>query len=112
MSDDESKLRYSVKGKKSKFFESEGVDELISICMSIAQELWVVKEELALLKSLTLNKGLLNQKELEKFKFSIKQKTKLDKENKEFIDRIFFTLRESVEAVETNQNEPEPPPIP
>ncbi len=112
MSDDESKLRYSVRGKKSRFFESEGVDELISICMSIAQELWVVKEELTLLKNLTLNKGLLTQKELEKFKFSIKQKTELDRENKEFIDRIFFTLRESVEAVETNQNEPESPPIP
>ncbi|MBL42510.1 MAG: hypothetical protein CMM49_07620 [Rhodospirillaceae bacterium] len=112
MSENDNKLRYSVRGKKSRFFESDGVDELVSICMSIAQELWVVKEELALLKNLTLEKGLLTKKELENFKFTVKQKTELDNENKDFIDRVFFTLRESVESVDSNHDEPNPPPIP
>ncbi|PPR79855.1 MAG: hypothetical protein CFH01_00163 [Alphaproteobacteria bacterium MarineAlpha2_Bin1] len=112
MSESDNKIRYSVRGKKSRFFESDGVDELVAICMSMAQELWVVKEELALLKNLTMKKGLLTRKELENFKFTIKQKTELDKDNKDFIDRVFFTLRESVEAVDSSHDEPPTPPIP
>ena len=33
-------LRYSVKGKRMKFFDAQGVDELVSICMGLAQEMW------------------------------------------------------------------------
>ncbi len=112
MSDKEKKLRYSVRGKKSRFFESDGVDELVSICMSITQELWVVKEELATIKNLTLKKGLMTKKELDNYKFTTKQKEDLNNENKDFIDRIFFTLRESVESAESDTEEPKPPTIP
>ena len=112
MSNDENKLRYSVRGKKSRFFESDGVDELVSICMSIAQELWVVKEELAMIKNLTINKGLITKKDLDNFKFTTRQKEDLNKDNKEFIDRVFFTLRESVEAAEAEPDEPKPPTVP
>ena len=106
------KLRYSVRGKKQRFFESDGVDELVSICMSISQELWVVKEELAALKNLSIKKGLISNRELQNFKFSKKQLEVLEKENKEFIDRIFFTLRENVEATETDPDEPKSPSVP
>ena len=112
MSDNEKKLRYSVRGKKSRFFESDGVDELVSICMSVAQELWVVKEELAIIKNLTIKKGLITKKEIENHKFTIKQKEDLNNDNKDFIDRVFFTLRESVESAEADLEEPKPPTIP
>ena len=36
-------LRYSVKGKRMRFFDAQGVDELVSICMGLAQEMWVIK---------------------------------------------------------------------
>lgn len=102
-------LRYSVRGKKSQFFSAEGVDELVSITMALAQELWVVKERLAAYEALATKKKVFTQKELESFKFTPAQRAKMDAESQAFIDRIFFVLRERVEGLAADPDEPAPP---
>ena len=108
----EKKLRYSVRGKKSKFFESEGVDELLAISMAIAQELWVVKEELACYKALISKKQKITDNEIKNFKLSANQKKELDAENQKYIDRVFFILREKADSTGSDPEEPSPPKIP
>lgn len=102
-------LRYSVRGRKTQFFRAEGVDELVSICMTLAQELWVVKERLAAYEALAAKKKVFSQKEIDGFTFSPAQRAKLDAESQAFIDRVFFTLRERVEGLAADADEPAPP---
>lgn len=106
------KLRHSVRGKKARFFDATGVDELVAISIALAQELWVVKERLALYEALHIKKGNILSKELNNYKLTAKQREALDAENREFIDRIFFVLREQAEATDSDTDEPPPPQLP
>ena len=59
------KIKQSVRGKKSNFFSSEGVDELMAICITLAQEIWVLKEQMAsyediLSKKLNVSESKIN----------------------------------------------------
>ncbi|MCB2108017.1 MAG: hypothetical protein KDE14_09970 [Rhodobacteraceae bacterium] len=107
------KLRYSVKGKQSKFFDAQGVDELVSICMMLAQELWVVKERLATVECVAEKKGIVLGDEIEDHEFTPDQRAAIDDEKKAYLDRVFFTLREQAEALEADtSNEPDAPAVP
>src|SRR3954466_12927216 len=87
------KLRQTVKGKQLKFFDAQGVDELVSISLQLAQELWVVKERLATVEAAAAKKGVVLADEVEGFAFTAEQRAALEAEKKAFIDRVFFTLR-------------------
>ena len=108
----QAKLRHSVKGKQIKFFEAQGVDELVSICMTLAQELWVVKERLATVEAAAAKKGVVLAQDVEGYAFTPEQRAIVDDEKKQFIDRVFFTLREQTEALESQGGEPEGPKLP
>lgn len=107
------KMRHGVKGKQLRFFEAQGVDELVSICMTLAQELWVVKERLATVEAAIAEKGSVTAQDIENYKFNADQRAIVDDEKKQFIDRVFFTLREQAEALETDvKAEPDAPKVP
>ena len=106
------KLRHGVKGKQLRFFEAQGVDELVSICMTLAQELWVVKERLATVEAAAAKKGLILGNEIEGYAFTPEQRAIVEDEKKQFIDRVFFTLREQSEALNAGQAEPDGPKVP
>jgi hypothetical protein len=107
------KLRYSVKGKQLRFFEAQGVDELVAICTALAQELWVVKERLAAVEAVAAKKGVILGEEIEGYVFTPEQRAAVEDEKAQFIDRVFFTLREQAEALEAaGKGEPEPPKVP
>ena len=118
MPDDGSKvkntpLRYSVKGKRMRFFEAQGVDELVSICMGLAQEMWVIKERQVVMESIAAKKGVVLPDDIEGYEFSDEERAKLDSEKHGFIDRIFFTLREEAEALAAEpEDEPPAPSLP
>jgi hypothetical protein len=107
------KLRHGVKGKQLRFFEAQGVDELVSICMTLAQELWVVKERLATLEAAAAKKGVILADEVENFAFTPEQRAVVEEEKRQLIDRVFFTLREQADALDVpNADEPEGPKLP
>ena len=107
------KLRYGVKGKQIKFFDAQGVDELVSISMTLAQELWVMKERLATVEAAAARKGVILSADVEGLAFTPEERAALDAEKKAFIDRVFFTLREQAEALESDADaEPPSPALP
>lgn len=108
----QTKLRHSVKGKQYRFFDAQGVDELVAISMALAQELWVVKERLATVEAAAAKKGVLLTDDVEGHSFTPEQRAIVDEEKKEFIDRIFFTLREQSEALDADNDEPAGPKLP
>ena len=68
------------------------MDELVSITMGLAQELWAVKERLAAVEA--IGKAGISAAAVEAYEFSEEERAALDRERKEFIDRIYFVLRE------------------
>lgn len=106
-------LRYSVKGKRMRFFDAQGVDELVSICMGLAQEMWVIKERQAALEAIAAEKGVVLPDDVENYAFADDKRAELDTEKLGFIDRIFFTLREEAESLAAEpEDEPPPPAMP
>jgi len=106
------KLRHGVKGKQLRFFGAQGVDELVSICMTLAQELWVVKERLATVEATAAKKGVILGDDIEGYAFTPEQRAIVEDEKKKFIDRVFLTLREQSEALSAGQAEPDGPKVP
>ena len=86
------RLKDLTRGKQPRFFDVQGVDELVSITMGLAQELWAVKERLAAVEA--LGKGGISAAAVEAYEFSDEERAALDRERREFIDRIYFVLRE------------------
>ena len=88
----ETRLRDLTRGKQPRFFDVQGVDELVSITMGLAQELWAVRERLAAVEA--LGKAGISTAAVEAYEFSDEERVALDRERREFIDRIYFVLRE------------------
>ena len=88
----ETRLRDLTRGKQPRFFDVQGVDELVSITMGLAQELWAVRERLAAVEA--LGKAGISTAAVEAYEFSEDERATLDLERREFIDRIYFVLRE------------------
>ena len=86
------RLKDLTRGKQPRFFDVQGVDELVSITMGLAQELWAVKERLAAVEA--LGKAGVGATAVEAYEFSDEERAALDRERREFIDRIYFVLRE------------------
>jgi hypothetical protein len=108
--DDAIRIRDTVRGEPQRFFDAQGVDELVSISMALAQELWTVKERLTVIEAAAAAKGVLLSDEIERFKLSEAQQARLDADRAVFIDRIFFVLREQAEGLKSRDPaEPAPP---
>ena len=88
----EIRLKDLTRGRQPRFFDVQGVDELVSITMGLAQELWAVKERLAAVEA--IGKAGISAAAVEAYEFSEEERAALDRERKEFIDRIYFVLRE------------------
>lgn len=103
-------LRDTVRGEPQRFFDAQGVDELVSISMALAQELWTVKERMVVLESAAAAKGVLLNEELEQHQLTAEEQERLGAERAKFIDRIFFVLREQAEGLKSRDpDEPTPP---
>ncbi len=92
-------LRYSVKGKRQRFFDARGVDELVAICTSLAQELWLTRERQALLEEALERHAGLDPGALAGMELSAERKAALDADRQTFIRTVFFTLQEEAEAL-------------
>ena len=67
------------------------------------------KKRLAAYEALATKKKVFTAKEVEGFTFTPAQRAKMDLESQAFIDRVFFTLRERVEGLTADPDEPPTP---
>jgi hypothetical protein len=98
-------IRDTVKGKRMKFFDAQGVDELVAITVAMAQELWAVKARLAAVEKVADKHGLPLAQELESLEFDANEQQQLAQQRQAFIDRVFHTLREEAESLEAGSAE-------
>ena len=92
-------LRQRVRGEVPRFFKAEGVDELVSVVLAMATELWVVKGRLASLESLADKTGLLSAEQIEAHELSAQERAAFEAERAAYLERLFFTFRERSEGL-------------
>jgi len=95
---DDRPARLTVRGKPKRFFDAQGVDELTSMVLALSSELWVVKEEIAQLKSFAAKSGAMDMGALEAHELSPEEAATLTTERDAFIKRVLFVLQEQLEA--------------
>ena len=106
-------IRDTVKGKRLRFFDADGVDEMVAISMALAQELWTVKARVDALERAAAKHDLDLGKEADAFMPSPEEQQELEAQRQAFIDRVFHTLREEAESLEhASKDEPDAPEVP
>ena len=92
-------FRESVKGKRQRFFEAQGVDDLMNICLALSQEVWTLRARQKVLEQAAIEHGWLEAGGLDAMADAAGE-TEADRhELHAFIDRVLFTLREEAEAL-------------
>ena len=95
---DERPARLTVRGKPKRFFDAQGVDELTSMFLALSSEMWVLKEEMAQLKSFAAKSGAIDLSALDAHELSAEESSALTAERDAFIKRVLFVLQEQLEA--------------
>ena len=66
------------RGKRPRFFEAKGMDELMSMVLEVTTEVWVLKKRLYLLERVANNAGVSLTPEIENYDLSEAEITELD----------------------------------
>ena len=89
-------LPRTAKGKRPAFFDDPAVDQLLSVTLELASEVWVLRERLAAMEVLADRHDLFKAAELENFAFDAAKAADLAAQRQEFIARLFRTLETQV----------------
>jgi hypothetical protein len=94
-------LRRTIRGARPFFFEDSATDKVLSMIVTLASEVWTLRERLAALEAIGVRRGSLAAGEIDAFEFSPEQETQLAAQRKELIDNVFRVLQERVDGAAT-----------
>ncbi len=100
MSDDNQKkpLRRTIRGGRPFFFEDTAIDKVLNMVVTLGSEVWALRERLAAVEALQVQRGQLGGGEVDAYEFTPEQEARLATDRREFIDNLFRVLQEQVEA--------------
>ncbi len=99
MSDDNNKkpLRRTIRGGRPFFFSDPAIDKVLNMVVTLGSEVWALRERLAAVEAVQLQRGNLAADEVDAYEFTPEQEARLAADRKEFIDNLFRILQEQVE---------------
>ena len=74
------------------FFDRDGTDQLLSIVLELATELWTIRERLFVLEAVSAAQGQPMAEAIEAYRPTPEQAAELARMRKEMIDNMFRTL--------------------
>lgn len=80
------------RGKRPRFFETSGTDELMSMVLELTAELWVIKKRLYLLERVAGQAGVPLTPQIEGYELSADEVTELDQRRRLLIATVLRTL--------------------
>ncbi len=80
------------RGKRPRFFEASGTDELMSMVLELTAELWVVKKRLYLLERVAGQAGVPLTPEIEAYDLNQEEVTELDGRRRLLIATVLRSL--------------------
>ena len=87
------------KGKRPVFSSDPQIDKLVSIVMSLAGELSVVRERLDTVERLAAEKGLFTSGDIDGFKVDADADAEREAWRAAFLDRILWVMREEIDQL-------------
>jgi len=76
------------RGKRPRFFEAHGMDEMVSMVLQLTTEVWVIKKRLYLLERVAGNAGVALTPEIENYDLSTAEIAELDVLRNELIATV------------------------
>ncbi len=100
MTDDKDKkpLRRTIRGGRSFFFADPATDKVLNMVVTLGSEVWALRERLAAVEAIQVQRGQLGSDEVDGYEFTAEQELRLAADRKEFIDNLFRILQEQVEV--------------
>ena len=90
------------KGYRPQFFEDPINDKLLSMILSMATEMWVMRERIDTIEALADAKGVILQSEIEAYDPPPERDQAREAMRQELLDRIFYLMQE--EAADAVRN--------
>jgi hypothetical protein len=91
-------LRRTIRGGRAFFFSDPAIDKVLSMVVTLAGEVWALRERLSAMEAIGVRQGSLSASEVDDYEFTPEQDERLGAQRKEFIESLFRVIEEQVEA--------------
>ncbi len=91
-------LRRHIRGGRPFFFTDPATDKILNMVVTLASEVWSLRERLAAMQAIGEARGTFRAGEVDAFEFSQPQEAQLAGERKEFIENLFRVLGEPAQS--------------
>lgn len=95
---DRQPLRRTIRGGRPFFFSDPAIDKVLNMTITLASEVWALRERLTAMEAVQVRQGALSPDEIDEYEFTPEQEERLGAERREFIANLFRVLQEQVEA--------------
>lgn len=90
-------MQRTIRGGRAFFFQDPATDKLLNMLVTLAGEVWTLRERLAATEAIGVRRGALSSSEVDDFEFSAEQEAQLAQARKEFIENLFRVLQEQAD---------------
>jgi len=91
-------LRRTIRGGRAFFFSDPAIDKVLNMVVTLAGEVWALRERLCAMEAIGVRQGSLSASEVDDYEFTPEQDERLGAQRKEFIESLFRVIEEQVEA--------------
>lgn len=98
MSDDRKPLPRSIRGGRPFFFADPATDKVLNMVVTLASEVWALRERLAAVEGAQVRRSALAAGEVDGYEFSAAEESRLGADRREFIENLFRILQEQVDS--------------
>ena len=106
MTIEEVKLARTAKGKKPQYFSDPAIDKLLSIVMTLTEELSVTRDRLDTLERLIERHDLFSRDEIDNMKHDEQAEQQRTERRTQYLDRVLRTIQMDLEQT-TGKDMPE-----
>jgi len=81
-------------GRRPAFFSQDGVDQILTMVLEVATELWVLRERVFVIEAVAAEHGLPLKTAVESYVLSAEQRAELAAMRRVMMDQLFRTLNQ------------------
>jgi hypothetical protein len=91
-------MRRTIRGGRPFFFEDPAVDKVLNMVVTLAAEVWALRERIAAVEAVGVRRGSFAAGEIDAFEFDAEAEQRLAAIRQEFVGNLFRVLGEQVAA--------------